>query len=94
MPKTRLGKWAGGLAAVFLALLVALIMLTPTGRGTPGIIVLGVFTAVAGIAAFVTGLVGIFSSEDRSFVVIVATIIGGLAVFIFAVELLEGIIGG
>jgi len=94
MPKTRLGKWAGGLAAVFLALLVALIMLVPSGRGTPGIKMLGVLTAAAGIAAFLTGLVGIFKLKDRSFVVIVAVIIGGLGVFIFVLELLEGIIGG
>ena len=92
MPKTYLGKLAGRLAAVFLAFFAALIKLAPHRRGSPELIILGIVALVSGIAAFITGMVSLIKFKDRSFVVILATIIGSLAALIFVGELLEGII--
>lgn len=95
IPKTRLGKWAGGLLAVFLVLLIALIL----GRnvagfqpGTPLIGIVGLCAMIAGIATFVTGVVSLTKFKDRSFVVILAVIFGSLAILIIIMEAAEGII--
>jgi len=47
---------------------------------------------IAGIAAFVAGTVSLIKFKDRSFVVILATIFGSLAILIFIMEVVEGII--
>ena len=44
----------------------------------------------AGIASLVTGLMSLIKFKDRSVVVILAVIVGLLAVLIIAMELLEG----
>jgi hypothetical protein len=95
MPKTRLGRWAGGLLVVFLVFLIALIL----GRnfaglipGTPLIVILGICTMIAGIAAFVTGVVSQVKFKDHSIVVIAATVFGSIAILIIIMEVVEGII--
>ena len=93
MPKTKLGKWAGVLSAVFLVLLIALIL----GRrglhpGAPLAIIVGMGMMITGIAAFITGVLSFFKCKDRSFVVILAMIFGFIAVLFFLMELVEGII--
>jgi hypothetical protein len=95
MPKTKLGKWAGGLLAVFLVFFIALILgrnLLRIQPGTPLIVIVGICAMVAGIAAFVAGTVSLIKFKDRSFVVILATIFGSLAILIFIMEVVEGII--
>ena len=94
MPKTQLGKWAGGLLAAFLVLFIALILgmkLLRIAPGTPLIIIVGTCAMMAGIAAFVTGAISLFKLKDRSFVVILATILGTVALFFSIIELAEGI---
>jgi hypothetical protein len=93
MPKTKLGKWAGVLSAVFLVFLIALIL----GRrglhpGAPLAIIVGTGMMITGIAAFVTAVLSFFKCKDRSFVVILAMIFGFIAVLFFLMELVEGII--
>jgi hypothetical protein len=96
MPKTRLGKWAGGLLAVFLVLLAALLLgvklsgLTP---GTPQAIVLGTSMMFAGTATFVTAVISLIKFKDHSIVVIAATVIGSIATLFIIVEIGE-IAGG
>ena len=95
MPKTKLGKWAGGLSAVFLVFFIALILgrnLVRILPGTPLIVIVGICAMVTGIAAFVTGAISLFKFKDRSFVVILATIFGSIAILIFIMEVVEGII--
>ena len=95
MPKTKLGKWAGGLSAVFLLFILALILgrnLAGFQPGTPLIVIVGICAMIAGIAAFVTGTVSLIRFKDRSFVVILATVFGSLAILIFIMEVVEGII--
>jgi len=95
MPKTKLGKWASGLLAVFVLFLVALVLgmklagLTP---GTPLIITLGTCMMISGIASFVTGVVALIKFKDRSFVVILAVVLGFFTSLISILEVVEGII--
>ena len=95
MPKTKLGKWAGGLLAVFLVFFIAFILgrnLLGIQPGTLLIVIVGICAMIAGIAAFVTGAVSFLKFKDRSFVVILATIFGSIAILIFIMEVVEGII--
>jgi len=95
MPKTKLGKWAGGLFAVFLVFLVALILgmkLAGLMPGTPLIITLGTGMTISAIAAFVTGVGALIRFKDRSFVVILAVVFGFIASFFLIMEAVEGII--
>jgi hypothetical protein len=96
MPKTRLGRWAGGSLAAFLVLLAALILgmklggLTP---GTPLIIVLGTCMMFAGIATFVTAVISQVKFKDHSFVVMAATVVGSIATLLSIGEIVE-VVGG
>jgi hypothetical protein len=95
MPRTSLGRWAGGLLAVFLGLTVALILsmqLAGLMPGTPLIITLGTCMTISGIAAFVTGVVALIRFKDRSFVVILAVVLGFFASLISIMEVVEGFI--
>jgi len=92
MPKTILGKWAGGLSAVLLVFFIALILgrnLFGIQPGTPLIVIVGICAMIAGIAAFVTGAVSLIKFKDRSFVVMLATIIGIIAMLIVVMEVVE-----
>jgi len=92
MPKTKLGKWAGGLLAVLLVFFIALILgrnLAGFQPGTPLIVIVGICAMIAGIATFVTGAVSLIKFKDRSFVVILATIIGIIAMLIVVMEVVE-----
>ena len=94
MPKTKLGKWAGGLLVVFVVLLIALIYgMNVAGwrPGTPLSITVGICMAIAGVATFVTAVISLVKFKDRSFVVILAVIIGLIAVLIVIMEVAEGI---
>ena len=92
MPKTRLGRWAGGLLAVFLMFLVVLILgmrLAVLARGTPLIIVLGTCMMFSGIATFVTAVISQVKFKDHSIVVMAATVIGFIASLFIIVEIVE-----
>jgi hypothetical protein len=86
MPKTRLGRWAGGLFAVGVVLLATLIVAYNTEalggvfeQGTAGGLALWVVTAVSVIGTLATGAVSLLRLRDRSVVVVAATIFGFLA---------------
>ncbi|MCX6564841.1 MAG: hypothetical protein NTW38_00185 [Candidatus Aminicenantes bacterium] len=95
MPKTKLRKWAGGLLAVSVVFLVALILgmrLAGLMPGTPLIITLGTGWMISAIAAFVTGVVALIRFKDRSFVVILAVVFGFFVSLLSIMEVVEGII--
>ena len=95
IPKTKLGKWAGGLLVVFLVFLIAVILGRNVARlqaGTPLIVIVGISMMIAGIATFVTGIMSLFKLKDRSFVVILAIIFGFAAMLIIVMEVVESII--
>ena len=78
--------------AVFLVFFIALILgrnLFGIQPGTPLIVIVGICAMIAGIATFVTGAVSLIKFKDRSFVVILATIIGIIAMLIVVMEVVE-----
>ena len=97
LPKTCLGKWSVGLVAAFILISVVNGLLTPP-RPSPGapvlppsmaVVAMGISRMVvliiglaSGIAAFVTGLISIIKSRERSILVFLAVIVG-LLVLIF-----------
>ena len=96
MPKSMLGKWAGGLLVVFLVLFVALVVGVNGGtlpRGTTIAIAFGISTTLAAYATFITSLASLIRSKDRSPVVILAVVLGTIGAIIFTMEMLEGIAG-
>ncbi len=83
MPKTALGKWSVSLIVAFVLLLVSFQLLVASGqRGgetffsalvlTVPILIAG----ICGVSAFVTGLIGVIRSRERSVIVYLATVIG------------------
>jgi len=95
MPKTKLGKWAGGLSAVFVVLLIVVINernWLGLKIGDPRLIMLGTCMMISGMAAFVTGTVSLIKFKDRSPVVILAVVFGFVAVLIIIMEVVEAIV--
>ena len=86
LPKTSLGRWSVGLAAAFILLSILFAVLTGLGGVGPGpvapIVIATVIFGISGIAAFVTGLISIIKSRERSILVFLAVIVG-LLVLIF-----------
>ena len=80
--------------AGFLVFLVAIILGRYIGikLGSRPNYILGLCAAFAGIAAFITGAISFFKFRDRSFVVLLATVLGSFVTLIFIIEVVEGII--
>ena len=83
MPKTTLGKWSVALIVVFIVLLVSFQLLVASGqRGGEtffSALILTVPILIAGfsgVSAFVTGLIGVIRSRERSVIVYLAVTIG------------------
>jgi len=81
LPKTLLGKWSAGLvvaAILFFALGGALFPFEPSDSRFNPVLALTVIIVVVGIsgAAFVTGLISMIKSKERSVVAFVSTAIG------------------
>ena len=92
MPKTRLGKWAGVFMALFLVFLIALILERRLLGSPPGSLpmrITGTCMMIAAIATFISGAVSLIKFKDRSFVVIMATILGFLAALMTIIEVVE-----
>jgi hypothetical protein len=104
LPKTTLGKWSVGLVAAFILLSVVQ-GLVPPARPSPGapvlppsmaVVAMGISRIVAliiglasGIAAFVTGLISIIKSRERSILVFLAVIVGLLVLIFCLGEVIE-----
>lgn len=89
LPKTTLGKWSLGLLIAFFLCFVALHLLARSGqRGGDGFLdnlflfIPTVLAGLAGVSAFLTGLISILKSKEHSILVFVATLIG-FCIFIF-----------
>jgi hypothetical protein len=98
MPKTKLGKWAGGLIAAFFLSFLTLILFILWGK-EPGhtklpliyLSIPGICAAISGTAAFFTGAVSIIKFRERSILVILVTIIGFIVTLIVVMEVVEGL---
>ena len=82
-PKTALGKWSVALIIIFIVFLGVFQLLVASGqRGGETffsnlILTIPMLIAgVSGISAFVTGLIGIIKSRERSVIVYLAALIG------------------
>jgi uncharacterized membrane protein len=83
VPKTRLGKWSMWLIVVFILLFITFQLLVASGqRGGDTFLSnltlsIPILTAgICGIAAFITGIISIIKSKERSVLVFIASIIG------------------
>jgi hypothetical protein len=96
MPKTKLGKWAGGLIAAFFLSFLTLILFILSGQKPRNTLNLylgipGICAAISGTAAFFTGAVSIIKFRERSILVILTTIIGFIVTLIVVMEVVEGL---
>ena len=86
LPKSSLGKWSVGLAAAFILLSILFAVLTGLGD-EPGpfalIFVVNVVIGISSIAAFITGLVSIIKSKERSVLVFLAVLLGFCALLFY-----------
>jgi predicted Abi (CAAX) family protease len=83
LPKTSWGKWSVGLIAAFILFLALFLILVLSGqRGGETffsnllLTVPMLIAGTCGVAAFVTGLIGIIKSKERSILVYLAILIG------------------
>ncbi|MDD5037919.1 MAG: hypothetical protein PHN78_01180 [Dehalococcoidales bacterium] len=93
LPKRALGWWSVGLAIlslIFMSPIFGVLRLVPIARQislSPGQLK-GIAFAIAGGAAFVTGLISIIRSKERSILVLLAMLIGLMAVAFVLGEIL------
>ena len=82
-PKTTMGKWSTGLIITFFLFVAVCLILVASGQGggdtlfsnlTLGIP--GLLAGVSAVSAFLTGIIGIIRSRERSVLVFLATVIG------------------
>ena len=92
LPKTSLGRWSVGLAAAFILLFVLVLVLAYLGVSAAelvdfssvGLIIAAAF-GISGIGSFVTGLISIIKSKERSILVFVAVVGIGLFTLMFLI---------
>jgi hypothetical protein len=87
MPRTKLGKWTFGLAIAFLVVFYAHLKFDRLGgylSKSPQALISEIGAMITGVAAFIAGLVSLIKYKDRSFLVILATIVGFLATLLYA----------
>ena len=85
MPKTTLGKWSVALIFAFIVFLISFQLIVTSGqRGGETFFSALVLTipiliaGICGVSAFVTGLIGVIRSRERSVIVYLAVTIGFL----------------
>jgi len=92
LPKSSLGRWSVVLAAAFILLTILFAVLTGLGGVGPGpvafIVIATVVFGISGIAAFITGLISMIKSKERSILVFLAALVGFNALFFFLGEFL------
>ena len=92
MPKSLLGKYAGGLLILFLLCLITIIIGVDNGmtpRGSIQARVIGTTMLASGLATFITGLISLIKYKDRSPAIILTVIFGIIAVLIIVMEISE-----
>ena len=89
MPKTTLGKWSVALIIAFIVFLTLFQLLVASGQrggetffSTLVLTVPILIAGICGVSAFVTGLIGVIRSRERSVIVYLAVTIG-LLVLLF-----------
>jgi hypothetical protein len=96
LPSTVLGKWAGGLLLVFIALLTWTVVGVNFGgleRGTVLTDVVAVGMMGVGVVTFVTALLSRIKFKDRSWVIVLGMIVPALIVFAFVADAVAAVMG-
>ena len=82
LPKTSWGKWSVGLIVAFILFFVLFLILVASGQRGGGTFFSNLLLTVpmllagtCGVAAFVTGLIGVIKSKERSILVFLAILI-------------------
>ncbi len=92
LPKCSLARWSVGLAAAFILLSILFAVLTRLG-GEPGpfalIFIANIVIGISFIAAFITGLISIIKSKERSILVLLAVLISFGALLFFLNQFLS-----
>ena len=97
LPKTLLGRWSVGLAIAFFLLFVLFQTFAPfvprnpvpnPGPPSPVILMVVVADYISGISAFVTGLISIIKSRERSILVFLVVVVGVLALLFLLGEVI------
>ncbi len=90
LPKSSLGRWSVGMAAVFILLFMLSSVLTGLGGVGPGPLgpIIGVAFGISGIATLVTGLISTIKSKERSILVFLAMLVGFLTLILLVGELI------
>jgi predicted Abi (CAAX) family protease len=91
LPKTSLGKWSVGFVVAFILFFALLLIFVASGQRGDDKFFSNLLLAVpvllagtCGVAAFVTGLIGVIKSKERSILVFLAILIGfDILVFCF-----------
>ncbi|MFC2006627.1 hypothetical protein ACFLUQ_00445 [Chloroflexota bacterium] len=83
MPKTLLGKLSIGLAVAFIVLFIELQLFIASGQRDSYTFISGLLltipvplAGISGISAFLTGIIGVINSRERSVLVFLSTMIG------------------
>lgn len=99
-PQTRTGRWAVGLIGISIGLIALTTIISFSLRSLLGDIIFsnslisglvgmsGLLAVAIGVIAFITGVVGIVKYQERSLVVIIASLMGLYALFLILGELL------
>jgi hypothetical protein len=96
LPKTKLGKWSAGLVVLFFLLLATGMTVVSVFKQEGGetffdnlwISIPMLSAGAAAIAAFVTGIISIWKSKERSALVFVVSLIGLLVLWFVLGEIL------
>jgi hypothetical protein len=95
LPKSKLGKWSASLIISLIILLFVFFLLVWSGqRGGETffsnlyLTIPMICAGISGIAAFITGIIGIIKEKDYSVILIVSTIIGFLVLLFILAELI------
>lgn len=100
MPKTILGKWSVGLFVAFIIVVLVPMVADLTGQSGGNTIfdnlylfgnlyLPGFLGAITGIAAFITGLIGIVKFKERSILVFIATVVGFFVLFLVGSDIVS-----
>ena len=95
VPKTILGIWSVSLIIAFFAFFASFFVLVATGQrggetffSNPALTIPMLFAASCGVAAFITGLIGIIKSRERAILVYLSVAIGFFVLFYLLAEIL------
>ena len=95
IPKTVLGKWSVGLIVIFFLLVAVQKVFIISGQWASDAVKLNALgiTVVAGVGAFVTGIIGVIKSKEGAILVLLSTVTGFIVLMFILPGLGEAVSG-